>query len=139
MSDLTLKMSSQNEATRRISAEREMAILLVPEKWNELKSRFRLECSEISKHCELSFECREPDKKRFEVCKIVSGTSLPAIGFQFHPSIPAISFRERLAAHGGAGTIAFALAGQVLHFSIAGTGIFLDEFVQQQMMPLVGQ
>lgn len=138
MSDLTNKVTAQEEETKRLNVEHSTAVLLAPAKWTELKCRFQEECLGISKGS-LSFECHEPNADTFRVCRIVRGTSVTAIEFIFHPSIPAISFVRQLAAQrqDRHGVLNFTLVGQTLIFSSGNSGVVLDEFVTALMMPLV--
>lgn len=135
MSDETEKLlareAAQLEDTKRFNAERELALLLAPEKWAELKRAFSELCAEISAHTHsFEFECEESGH-RFQVNKVVRGTALPAATFTFEPRIPAIRYEI---GEKGSGVITFAVSGQSVFFTIGRSGFVLRQFVGDTLM-----
>lgn len=138
MNDITSKAAAQDRETQRLNNDHELSVLLAPAKWEEFKSAFRHHCEQMTTKTSQSFRCLEPDADTFQVCKLIRGTSVRAIDFSFHRSVPAISFMEQLSPHSVSEVITFTLAGQALVFSKNNVGIILQEFVMQRMLPLTG-
>lgn len=122
------------EENKRLNAEREILLARAPEKWEEMKAAFRLDCASISERSSrFNFECDDLSSTEFGISNIVRGLALRLVTLRFDSRIPAIFFQT----HGHqpkSGSVDFLVSGSAVFYANGRRGVILPEFVLQTLM-----
>jgi len=122
------------EENKRLNAEREILLARVPEKWEEMKVAFRLDCASVSERSSrFSFQCDDVSPTVFCINNIVRGLALRLVTLRFDRQIPAIFFQT----HGHrpkSGSIDFLVSGTSVFFANGTSGVILPDFVLEVLM-----
>jgi len=131
--EILARESAGLEETKRVNADREIMKALAPQSWGELKAEVSGLCSAITERAHtLELECEERSANVFRVNRVIRGTEIPALTFNFYPNIPAIQIDfDGDSRRKNQSTILFVLSGHKLFYTIDGRGLVLRQFVYE--------